>query len=87
MSRNSLRSNYTAFERDVPKHSVLLCFIGRTGTLAVALLQGRPAQDPIDPAGRVEQGGWEWPMRSKLTTIILIGMVLGILVGYACHIL
>src|SRR5436305_880748 len=26
-------------------------------------------------------------MRSKLTTIILIGMVLGILVGYACHIL
>src|SRR5215813_9580412 len=25
------------------------------------------------------------PMRSKLTTIILIGMVLGILVGYACH--
>ena len=24
-------------------------------------------------------------MRSKLTTIILIGMVLGILVGYACH--
>ena len=25
-------------------------------------------------------------MRSKLTTIILIGMVLGILVGYACHI-
>src|SRR2546427_3853396 len=29
----------------------------------------------------------EDPMRSKLTTIILIGMVLGILVGYACHIL
>src|SRR2546430_13893327 len=26
-------------------------------------------------------------MRSKITTIILIGMVLGILVGYACHIL
>ena len=26
-------------------------------------------------------------MRSKLTTIILIGMVLGILVGYACHML
>src|ERR671938_1881568 len=26
-------------------------------------------------------------MRSKLTTIILVGMVLGILVGYACHIL
>src|SRR5499433_2836495 len=26
-------------------------------------------------------------MRSKLTTIILIGMLLGILVGYACHIL
>src|SRR3974390_444745 len=26
-------------------------------------------------------------MRSTLTTIILIGMVLGILVGYACHIL
>jgi Na+/H+-dicarboxylate symporter len=26
-------------------------------------------------------------MRSKLTTIILIGMVLGIAVGYACHIL
>ena len=26
-------------------------------------------------------------MRSRLTTIILIGMVLGILVGYACHIL
>src|ERR1700758_853203 len=26
-------------------------------------------------------------MRSKLTTIILIGMVLGIVVGYACHIL
>src|SRR6266566_2836415 len=26
-------------------------------------------------------------MRSKLPTIILIGMVLGILVGYACHIL
>ncbi|HMF22277.1 MAG TPA: dicarboxylate/amino acid:cation symporter [Pseudolabrys sp.] len=26
-------------------------------------------------------------MRSKLTTIILIGMVFGILVGYACHIL
>ena len=26
-------------------------------------------------------------MRSKLTTIILIGMVLGILVGYACHVL
>jgi Na+/H+-dicarboxylate symporter len=26
-------------------------------------------------------------MRSKLTTIILIGMVLGILVGYACHIM
>src|SRR5256884_5953063 len=26
-------------------------------------------------------------MRSKLTTIILIGMVLGILVGSACHIL
>src|SRR5256714_15520605 len=26
-------------------------------------------------------------MRSNLTTIILIGMVLGILVGYACHIL
>src|SRR3954451_3441441 len=24
-------------------------------------------------------------MRSKLTTIILIGMVLGIAVGYACH--
>jgi Na+/H+-dicarboxylate symporter len=24
-------------------------------------------------------------MRSKLTTIILIGMVLGILVGWACH--
>src|ERR1700740_927552 len=24
-------------------------------------------------------------MRSKLTTIILIGMILGILVGYACH--
>src|SRR6478672_3950633 len=31
------------------------------------------------------QGGQT--MRSKLTTIILIGMVLGILVGYACHIL
>ena len=26
-------------------------------------------------------------MRSRLTAIILIGMVLGILVGYACHIL
>src|SRR5215831_13490700 len=26
-------------------------------------------------------------MRSKLTTIILLAMVLGILVGYACHIL
>src|SRR5258708_19499812 len=26
-------------------------------------------------------------MRSKLTTIILIGMALGILAGYACHIL
>src|SRR3954447_16468170 len=26
-----------------------------------------------------------WPMRSKLTTVILIGMVLGILVGYACN--
>ena len=26
-------------------------------------------------------------MRSKLTTIILIGMVLGIAVGYACHLL
>src|SRR5262245_14886572 len=26
-------------------------------------------------------------MRSKLTTIILIGMVLGIVVGYACHIM
>src|SRR3954469_19573322 len=25
------------------------------------------------------------PMRSKLTTVILIGMVLGILVGYACN--
>src|SRR6476646_11778894 len=31
------------------------------------------------------QGGQT--MRSKLTTIILIGMALGILVGYACHIL
>src|SRR5262249_47621678 len=30
---------------------------------------------------------WEGVMRSRLTTIILIGMVLGILVGYACHIL
>src|SRR5262245_33930002 len=26
-------------------------------------------------------------LRSRLTTIILIGMVLGILVGYACHVL
>src|SRR5262245_58128592 len=26
-------------------------------------------------------------LRSRLTTIILIGMLLGILVGYACHIL
>src|SRR5262249_17250238 len=31
--------------------------------------------------------GGEGPMRSKLTLIILVAMVLGILVGSACHIL
>jgi Na+/H+-dicarboxylate symporter len=35
----------------------------------------------------VWESGAEEPMRSKLTAVILIAMVLGILVGYACHIL
>jgi len=34
-------------------------------------------------SGRVAMGGAM--LRSRLTTIILIGMVLGIIVGYACH--
>jgi Na+/H+-dicarboxylate symporter len=54
-------------------------------------VMARLRDEPSPPSGFCYAVGLldagEGPMRSKLTLIILVAMVLGILVGYACHIL